>query len=542
MRQSSRNFLIYLLFAIVIAVFIVNFGPQSAGGCDAPTGDGAYAARVRGHELTPNDFRYGYLMTGGGQVPADVARAQRLKERVMDQLIERELLASEAERLGLRVSAEEAEDLIGSSRLVAMGFEQPAMVFQKDGRFDYEQFRRFVQFSLQMTPKQFVAEQQREILALRMREILRNGANVSQAEVKAEFERQGNQVNLEYMRFSARRYEAEIEPTAEEIKAFADTNEKKLKELYDQRKYLYEKAPKERRLSQIVLKVAADAKPELDAAVKARADKAAERVKKGEAFAAVAKVETEDARGKTRGGALGWRRQGTTGLGTTAEEKVWAAKDGEVVGPIKGTDGWYLVLVEGTREGNIPFEAVRLELAEDQLKQDKAKTRAIAEAEAALVKARAANDKPLKDLFPAPAGEAKEDRPTAEETGLFSQRGAVVEGIGSSAALARAAFALTTEQPFAGPFEVAGSHVIVKLKEKKAADLAEFEKKKTELVTGAARQRGEMIADDWALRRCSEAKGAKEIEVNRDLLRYEDGPEAQPIAYEPCTPPPAFAF
>jgi hypothetical protein len=33
MRQQSRSLLIYLLFSIVIVVFIVNFGPQSIGGC-----------------------------------------------------------------------------------------------------------------------------------------------------------------------------------------------------------------------------------------------------------------------------------------------------------------------------------------------------------------------------------------------------------------------------------------------------------------------------------------------------------------------------
>ena len=32
MRKSSQSLLIYVLFGIVIAVFIINFGPQSRGG------------------------------------------------------------------------------------------------------------------------------------------------------------------------------------------------------------------------------------------------------------------------------------------------------------------------------------------------------------------------------------------------------------------------------------------------------------------------------------------------------------------------------
>ena len=35
MRRSSQSLLIYVLFGIVIAVFIVNFGPQSPGGCES---------------------------------------------------------------------------------------------------------------------------------------------------------------------------------------------------------------------------------------------------------------------------------------------------------------------------------------------------------------------------------------------------------------------------------------------------------------------------------------------------------------------------
>jgi hypothetical protein len=83
---------------------------------------------------------------------------------------------------------------------------------------------------------------------------------------------------------------------------------------------------------------------------------------------------------------------------------------------------------------------------------------------------------------------------------------------------------------------VAGSYVIVRLKERKQADVADFEKKKAELVREAAMVRGEEILAEWTQRRCTEAKEAKKIEVNTDLLRYDDTPEGR-VAYEPCTPP-----
>jgi peptidyl-prolyl cis-trans isomerase D len=539
LRESSRSMVIYVLFGIVIAVFIINFGPHS-GGCDGPSAmRPSMAANVDGDTVTAKDFRYGYILIGGPQYPPQRAKDLRIKERVMDELIDRELLVQEAERLGFRVSESEAEDFVLSSKIVGPGgYEQSMTAVQKDGHFDYDTFAKFVQYSLGMQPKAFLEQQRKELLAARVRNVVRGGVNVSLDEVKTDFERRNNQVNLEYVRYSWRRYEDDVDVTPEEAETYAKANEKKLKELYDQRKFLYENAPKERRLRQIQVKLDSGATADATKVIEKKAQALADRIKKGEAFAAVAKAASDDARSKRKGGLLGWRRQGSTTLGAAIEEKVWAAKDGELVGPIKGTDGFYLVLPEATREGTIPFEKVRSELAENELRQEKSKAKAKIEADAALAKAKGAKDKTLKDLFPAPpetlAG--AESAPRAEETGLFVRRGAVVEGIGTAADLAKAAFTLTTEQPFAGPFEVTSSYIIVRLKERKQADMAEFEKKKGELLQEAQGVRGEEVLAEWTRRRCVDAKEAKKIQVNTELLKYDESPDSR-VTYEPCTPP-----
>jgi hypothetical protein len=224
------------------------------------------------------------------------------------------------------------------------------------------------------------------------------------------------------------------------------------------------------------------------------------------------------------------------------EVKVAAAKDGELVGPIKTASGYYLVMPEATREGSISFDAAKLELAEGKLREEKSTARAKAEAENALAKIKASADKSLKEIFPAPADSdesAKAKTVQAEETGLFSRRGSTVQGIGPAPTLAKAIFALTKDAPVAGPLEELGSFIVVKLKERKEPDLAEFEKNKVGLVDEAARRKGSMVVMAWVLRRCHEARDAKQIEVNSDLLRYEGGPEGA-IQYEPCSPPPMF--
>ena len=112
----------------------------------------------------------------------------------------------------------------------------------------------------------------------------------------------------------------------------------------------------------------------------------------------------------------------------------------------------------------------------------------------------------------------------------------MVEGLGTAPELAKAAFTLDAGAAVRGPVEVAGSYVIVRLKERKHPDTAEFEKKKAELMQQAAMVRAEEVLSEWTQRRCVEAKEAKHIQVNPEILRYDDTPEGR-VAYEPCTPP-----
>jgi peptidyl-prolyl cis-trans isomerase D len=572
MRKSSQSLLIYVLFGIVIAVFIINFGPQSRGGsCESTMADDHYAAKVAGQTVSSADFRYGFLVAGGAQYPAQVAKQGRLKEKVMDKLIERELLVREAQRLGYVVSDEQVEDQIAEAKVTLLGASQTVARLQKDGKFNYDAFKNFVQFELGVTPKSFVEEQKKELLAARMRELFHASVAVAPSEVKADYLRKSLQVNLEYVRFSSRGVEDEVAPTEAEIADYLAKNEAKVKALYEERKFVYEKVPKELHLRQIMLKLAPDATADVGKATQKKLEVLAARVKKGEDFAKVAKEATEDPIAKTRGGDIGWRGHGAANLPGEPEKQLFAAKVGDVVGPLKGSAGFYLTKVEAEREGNIPFDKVKLELAEEKVRAEKAGAQAKARALAALALARAETTKSdkspaktLKELFPAPpenkgdqgnqgnqgnkddkgggssaAPRAETQAPRAEETGLFAahgtRQGAMIEGIGVSNPLAKAAFSLTPAAPLAGPFEVAGSWIIVRLKERKEPDLAEFEKVKADLVRDAERAKLDQVLGDWTRARCVEAKEQKRLQINRDVLRYEDSSE--PPAYEPCAGP-----
>jgi hypothetical protein len=250
-------------------------------------------------------------------------------------------------------------------------------------------------------------------------------------------------------------------------------------------------------------------------------------------------------------------------LSDVDDARVFAAKPGEVIGPVRTTDGqaWLLLTSLSNRQGTLGFDQVKTELAEEQLKQTKAIEIAKRHAETALGAAKAASDKTFKELFPeATASDAQqsdgkaatvskagktgktgqsEAKATtaaidarAEETGLFSRRGTVIEQLGDSPELAKAAWSLTAASPLAGPFEIAGSYVVVRLKERKDPDAAELEKKKEELQRDAELSKWNEVFTGWVKHRCQEVKSAGKITVNRTVLKYDDAQE--PPAYEPC--------
>ena len=177
----------------------------------------------------------------------------------------------------------------------------------------------------------------------------------------------------------------------------------------------------------------------------------------------------------------------------------------------------------------MPFDKAKRELAEEALRREQATAKAKDAAATTLAKLKQTPGATMKTTFPPPSdsqeatGGDTGPTPRVEETGLFALRanreGALVEGIGVSSPLAKAAFALTPEAPFAGPFEVNDSFVIVRLKERKEPNLADFDKKKPELVREAELAKGERVLGDWTRARCVEAKDAKRISVGSVHVR-----------------------
>jgi parvulin-like peptidyl-prolyl isomerase len=397
-----------------------------------------------------------------------------------------------------------------------------------------------------VTVRRFIDIERRELLADKARELMKVAVKVAPVEVKQDFVDRQTQVNLEFARFSPRRYEDDSEIAPAELDAYVKAHDADLRKQYDDRSFLYKKTDKTARLRHIVVEVKKDATPaEVDAAKK-QIDAAAAKVKAGTAFTDVARTSGSDEFARKRSGLIGWRKKGFTGLGAALDGKVFEAKKGAVIGPERTERGFELVLVEDFREGDISFEQAARELAEDAVRGERSKAKAKLEAESIL--ARVKKGEKLEELLPKEtAKEAADERqsksfgrrlnepPKLLETQLFARRGELVQEIGVSKDLSKRAFELKPGE-LAGPFEVAGTWVIVRLKERRDADPAEFEKRKDELTRELERTKWAELLDDWSKQRCVEVRDEGRIKVNDEVLVYEGLPPGRDRStkYEPC--------
>jgi peptidyl-prolyl cis-trans isomerase D len=497
--------------------------------------------------VSEQDFHFAYVALGGTQYPPQLARERRLKEFVMDKLIERELFAEEAERLGYNVSEKEVEAMIADGRMMVMGVPRRVDSYvYKDGKFDYERFKMVAQNQLGVSVKHFIEIEQRELMADKVREAIRISSKVAPDEVKREFSDRGLQVNLEYGRFPERRYEeGAADPSPAEIDAYIKTHQEELKKHYDERAFLYKNLEKQARLRHIVVDAPKGAAAEVAQGAKTKIDGALARIKAGTAFATVAKEVSTDERTRSRGGEMGWRKKGFTGFGDAVEDKLFKAHIGELIGPDRTERGFELIEVEQFREGDVPLVEAEKEMATDEVRKQKAKDMARAAAQA--VVERVQRGEKLESILPK---EQKDPNETPEErqmkafiqkpneavklqeTGLFSRRGEMVQDIGISKELAKKAFALKVGE-VAGPFDVGSAWVVVRVKEHHDPDLADFEKRKNEIVREYERNKWAELVDSWSKQKCVEVRDDGRIKVNSDVLEYEVAGK-NPLKYEPC--------
>ena len=508
-RRAQPAIIKGVLGAVVlafVATIFLDWGWQRSGRPDA------HVATVGGEGVSLHEFQMTYTNLTDfyrrlyqDRFTEDFARTLNLKQQALDTLVQRKLLLREAKRQGLMVSDAELIEKV-----------QTYPVFQVNGHFDHSRYLQVLRLS-RLTPGDFEQNQREDLLLEKLENLIKDGVQVTEAEVKQTFIHDKEQVNVEYIRVDPAQFVPQVEMSDADLStyyqehlerfrkpeqtrlgyvvvdpewfaALVEMTDEQLAQYYEQHKEEFRRE-EQVRARHILFKLAQQAGAEEEARVRGEAETTLQRIQAGEDFAALASQLSEDPVSAQQGGDLGFFKRGE--MVKPFEETAFGLKPGVVSDPVRTDFGYHLIKVEEMQEaGYEPVEAVRTELRTRLAREE---VRRLAEAKAQAVY----------DAMVAAGSEWKTAVQALElvprETPFIAQ-GEVVEGIDNSTAFMRAAFALQDGE-VSRPTLIGNQYVVEKLLERKASHIPPFEEVKDAVRDALVRERSHALArqkaDEW---------------------------------------------
>ncbi len=511
-RQKGLTSAIYGIIIVgMILIFVLQFNPSA--GQKLGSVSEACAARVHGSCIEPKAHLAAYkLIFSRGTGGKTQATASRI---VLEGLIERELLVSVAQRLGLTVSEDEITDSIFRGNVllslpsdqaqmqmsmgiadgkVNVGFKDP-----KTKQFDMKVYEKTVKQFTGRSPVEFREWQSRELLAAKMRDLVRAPVRIAEEEALERFtiERTTSTVSYAVVRRSW-------------LEKYAIAADEKDIEIWSRDKINLAqiKVP----VRHVLVKFAGE-KPEEKEASKTKAQGLLDRIKKGEDFAKLAKEFSDDPGSKDKGGM--YPGEMVEQFVEPFKKAVESVKPGELVQELVETQFGYHVIKRDAASKEDVLKAYRASKSLDLAKTvaskigadvksgtsgDEAVKNAIARygtVKPAGTGAKGTTDKGKdKDMdagsadaaAPPPEFTADTDpeRPQFLTSGAFNRSGTPIPAISGEASLAVTAFAFSAKagDVAAEPIRTDDGFLVVALKEQKAATRAEFDKERDAYMQG----------------------------------------------------------
>jgi peptidyl-prolyl cis-trans isomerase D len=390
-RAKGLSNVVYgIIIIATILVFVIGFRPNATSKTASLTE--SCAAHVRGRCIEPKDFfaAYRVLMPSKSQA---MSRRLNLKKVALDGLIERELLDDEAKRLGIGVTDKELTDQLydGFIRVsvpaenasqaqqilyeMYQSYVRAGMIQQgvaqehfndrdtaipvdfKDPKtklFDMKVYERQVRNLSNRSTTEFREQQARELLAAKVRDVIRDPVRVSEDEAWDEYERRHSTATVTYVpvkeswvaRWAVQQDQATVDAWVKDHQSDYD------KELDERKK---DDAPKAGHIRHILVKTPYGATDDEKAAALAKLSWAVARIRAGEPFAEVAREVSDDPGSAAKGGDVGDKTDGFVAPFKAAAD---ALKPGEMTaGAVETQFGYHFI------EKDDPGKGVDLEKA-----------------------------------------------------------------------------------------------------------------------------------------------------------------------------------
>jgi peptidyl-prolyl cis-trans isomerase D len=523
-RDKAVRITLTVLLGLV-GLSMVTYLIPTTGQTTGTTGDTTVVASIGREDLTLQQVtRVVQNTTRSRQLPAELLAIY--VPQIVQQMITDRAMAYEANRLGIRISSDEAENAI---------LDQLPAELVKGGKVDAATLNAVLQ-QQGVTMADLKADTTRQLMINRLREIVAEGVVVSPREIADTFHRKNDRVRIDFALLQPAKYQAEAEPTDAEITAYYDahkasfqTPEKRslgiilldpvkiaggFKALGDtelRKRYAASqdsfRTPERVQARHILIK--SDASN--DAAMKANAEGLLKQIQAGGDFAKIAKDNSQDTGSATQGGELGWIVKGQTV--PEFEKAAFSLQPGQTSGLVKTTYGYHIIQVEKHEQAHLaPFDEVKGQLIADYMKQGQA------------AEMQNLADKAVAELHKDPLHPEK----AAEAVGAMLirvdnyQAGEPIPGIGVSKEISEAIAPLRKGEMTAGPVVLMGDRVaIASVTDYQAARQATLEEVKADVRNKASQDKLQEILNKKAAELMAKAqamggdlaKAAKEMGV-----------------------------
>ncbi|MBI2877461.1 MAG: peptidylprolyl isomerase [Candidatus Tectomicrobia bacterium] len=472
LREFTRSWWFKAILLSIVGSFILTiFWAWGRGSAESPS---RAIGTIQGEEITYDDFNQSYedvyrvYSQLFANMDEEMMDAKALKKIAKEQLIRKKLLLIQAQKQGLKVSDSELAGRIQE-------------IFRVDGRFDPARYTYFLR-SERIGQQDFEARLREAMVLEKLEQLIKDGIQVSDREVKEAYQREKEQIRAEYAFLNASLFAEKVQLQEKEI-ADHYAHVKKSFERPDKVKVEYVRLdpssyrskvsvsdeeivahyqehageyflPRRVRARHILLRLPQGADASTEAQVKKRTEELLQEVRKGADFAQLAQRVSEDPGSAQRGGDLGYFKEGE--MVKTFEQAAFALKVGAVSNPVRTEFGYHLIKVEETQPaGEAPLSQVKERIRETLLQE-----RALrwARREAKRLHQAARDEK--KGFAQATTAQGL----SVQTTGLFSQN-EPLPGIPSAREFATAALATPLNQ-VSEPIKTAEGYYLVRVVQK----------------------------------------------------------------------------
>jgi peptidyl-prolyl cis-trans isomerase D len=318
-----------------------------------------------------------------------------VEQRVGQQLVQKQILLAEADRLGIRVTTDDVIQFLHTG--------QAGQVIFPNGQYiGDDAYAALIANHFNQSVTEFEEGIRENIVIRRLQVLITGGATVSDQEVRDAYRKANIKIKFDYAVISAEDLRKTINPTDAELEAFFKQNaaryatavpeERKItyfaftpSELpggvphpTDQEIQQYFRAhqseystPEQARSRHILIKVAPDADAKTDAAAKAKAEGILKQIQGGANFADLAKKYSDDPGSKDTGGELGFSQRGR--MVPQFDNAIFTQKIGDTQ-IVKSQFGYHIVQVEErqaahTQTLNEVLPTIQLTLVRQKLAQ-----------------------------------------------------------------------------------------------------------------------------------------------------------------------------